>query len=344
MLRILVDAMGGDNAPGEIVKGCVEAINAREGFEIELLGDPGKIEECLKNETFDRNRLFITETFDEITNSDKPTEAIKKKQNSSLIVGMKKIKSKSANVFISAGSTGVLLAGSLLIAGRIKGVVRPALAPVVPSIKGQTMIIDAGMNTQIKPINYLQFAIMGSEYMKYVYNIENPRIGLINVGTEANKGSEVVKNAYEILKNSNLNFVGNIEGRDIPEGNVDVVVCDGFVGNTMLKVMEGTGSYIIHQMKKMYSSSILGKISYMMVKHELKKLMKQLDPEEAGGTPILGVNGIIYKCHGNSKAKAIKNTILKACGSACKNFMDKLTATFAQMETGENSMQFAYEK
>jgi len=334
-VRIVVDAMGGDNAPKEIVKGCIEAINAQDGFEIELLGDPRKIEECLKNENFDRSRLFITETFDEITNSDKPTEAIKTKQNSSMIVGMKKIKSKNANVFISAGSTGALLAGSLLIAGRIKGVVRPALAPVVPSLKGQTMIIDAGMNTQIKPINYLQFAIMGSEYMKYVYNIENPRIGLLNVGTEATKGNETVKSAYEILKNSNLNFAGNIEGRDICEGSVDVVVCDGFVGNTMLKVMEGTGSYIMHQLKKIYSGSIWGKLSYMMIRHELKKLMKQMDPEEVGGTPILGVNGIIYKCHGNSRAKAIKNTILKACSSACRNFMDRLTVTFSQMETGK---------
>jgi len=191
------------------------------------------------------------------------------------------------------------------------------------------------MNTQIKPINYLQFAIMGTEYMRYVYNIENPRVGLINVGTEENKGSEIVKNAYDILKNANINFVGNIEGRDIPEGNVDIVVCDGFVGNTMLKVMEGTGTYILHQLKKMYSSSIWGKISYLMVKHELKKLMKQIDPEEIGGTPILGVNGIIYKCHGNSKAKAIKNTVLKACSSACMNVMDRLTSTFAQMETGK---------
>mgnify|MGYP000857556845 CR=1 FL=1 len=334
-MRILVDAMGGDNAPGEIVKGCIEALNAQEGFEIEFLGDPEKIEACLKDLSFDRNRVFITVTFDEITNSDKPTEAIKKKQNSSLIVGMKKIKSKNANVFISAGSTGVLLAGSLLIAGRIKGVARPALAPVVPSIKGHAMIIDAGLNTQIKPINYLQFAIMGTEYMKYVYNIENPRVGLLNVGTEANKGNETVKSAYNILKNSNLNFIGNIEGRDIPEGNVDIVVCDGFVGNTMLKVMEGTGSYIRHQLKKMYSGSVWGRISYFLVKHELKKLMKQLDPEEIGGTPILGVEGIIYKCHGNSKAKAIKNTVLKACSSACRNVMERLNTAFAQMETGK---------
>ncbi len=331
-MRIIVDAMGGDNAPDEIVKGCIEAINTSQGFEIELLGDKAKIEKCLGNTP--HPRIFITETFDEITNNDKPTEAIKKKQTSSLVVGMKKIKTQSAQAFISAGSTGALLAGSLLIAGRMKGVVRPALAPIVPSKKGQTMIIDAGMNTTIKPINYLQFGIMGTEYMKTMFGVESPRVGLLNVGTEESKGNEALKNAYEILSKSKLNFIGNIEGRDLTEGKVDVVVCDGFTGNAMLKVMEGTGSYFFDYLKKMYSKSFSGKISYMLVKHELKKLKKQIDPEELGGTPILGVNGIIYKCHGNSKAKAIKNTVLKACSSACTTVLEQMKNIFACMEVG----------
>lgn len=186
-MRIIVDAMGGDNAPHEIVKGCLQALET-EGFEIELLGDRAKIEKCLGRENLDNKRIIITETSDEITNSDKPTEAIRKKRNSSIVVGMKKIKNQSAQAFISAGSTGALLAGSLLIAGRIKGVARPALAPIVPSIKGQTMIIDAGMNTQIKTINYVQFGIMGTEYMKNMYGIKEPRVGLVNVGTEEGKG------------------------------------------------------------------------------------------------------------------------------------------------------------
>ena len=250
------------------------------------------------------------------------------------MVGMKKIKTQSAQAFISAGSTGALLAGSLLIAGRMKGVVRPALAPIVPSKKGQTMIIDAGMNTTIKPINYLQFGIMGTEYMKTMFGVESPRVGLLNVGTEESKGNEALKNAYEILSKSKLNFIGNIEGRDLTEGKVDVVVCDGFTGNAMLKVMEGTGSYFFDYLKKMYSKSFSGKISYMLVKHELKKLKKQIDPEELGGTPILGVNGIIYKCHGNSKAKAIKNTVLKACSSACTTVLEQMKNIFACMEVG----------
>jgi|BioPla2DNA2_1021312.scaffolds.fasta_scaffold00719_9 glycerol-3-phosphate acyltransferase PlsX len=332
-LRILVDAMGGDNAPKEIVKGCIEAINEKDGFELELLGDPKKIEKCLKNKTFDRSRVIITATYDEVTNTDKPTEAIRKKQKSSLIVGIKKIKSKNADVFISAGSTGVLLAGSLLIAGRIKGVLRPALAPIVPSLNGPAMIIDAGMNTQAKPINYLQFAIMGTEYMKYMHDIENPRVGLINVGTESTKGNEIVKSAYEILKSSDINFIGNVEGRDIPEGNVDIVVCDGFVGNTMLKVMEGTGHYLMHNLKHIYSSSLAGKLGYLLIKRDLKKLKRQIDPEEIGGTPILGINGLVYKCHGNSKSKAIKNTILKACDFASKNIMEHMNYRFSQINT-----------
>ncbi len=332
-MRILVDAMGGDNAPDEIIKGCVQAINEGQGFEIELLGDGEKIEKCLGNNV-DRSRIFITETRDEITNFDKPTEAIRKKTNSALVVGMKKIKSQAAQIFISAGSTGALLAGSLLIAGRLKGVVRPALAPVVPSKRGQSMIIDAGMNTRIKPINYLQFGIMGSEYMKSMYNIENPRVGLMNVGTEETKGDESLKQAYDILYNSKLNFIGNIEGRDLTEGKVDVVVCDGFTGNAMLKVMEGTGNYFMNYLKKTYSKNILGKVSYLLIKHELRKLKKQIDPEELGGTPILGVNGMIYKCHGNSKAKAIKNTILKACSSACTTVLEQMKNIFSSMEVG----------
>lgn len=332
-LRILVDAMGGDNAPKEIVKGCIEALNEKDGFDIEILGDPKKIEKYLKNMTFDRNRVFITATYDEVTNTDKPTEAIRRKQNSSLIVGMKKIKAKNGNVFISAGSTGALLAGSLLIAGRIKGVSRPALAPIVPSLNGPAMIIDAGMNTQAKPINYLQFAIMGTEYMKYMYNIENPRVGLINVGTEATKGNEIAKSAYHILKTSEVNFVGNVEGRDIPEGKVDLVVCDGFVGNSMLKIMEGTGHYMMHNLKRIYSSSLAGKIGYLLVKRGLKDLKKQIDPEELGGTPILGINGLVYKCHGNSKSKAIKNTILNACVYARKNIMEHINDKFLKINT-----------
>ena len=334
-LRIIVDAMGGDNAPEEIVKGCLDAMNDEKGVEIEMVGDKRKIEKCLKGRVHDASRLFITDAQEEITNNDKPTEAIKKKENSSIVIGLRKMKENAGDAFISAGSTGALLAGSLLITGRIKGVHRPALAPVVPSEGGKnTMIIDAGMNTQIKPINYLQFGIMGTEYMKNMFGVERPKVGLVNVGTEENKGSNALKQAYEILKNSEINFIGNVEGRDITDGNVDVVVCDGFTGNAMLKVMEGTGRYFMNYLKRIYSVSLASKISFLMISHELKKLKKQIDPEELGGTPILGVNGIIYKCHGNSKAKAIKNTILKACSSACSTVLVQMRNIFSRVDIG----------
>jgi len=327
--------MGGDNAPDEVVKGCLEALSVNKQVEIELVGDRKKIEKCLKNCSYDASRLFITDAREEITNNDVPTEAIKKKQNSSIVIGLKKMKNKEGDAFISAGSTGALLAGSLLITGRMKGVHRPALAPVVPSEGGRnTMIIDAGMNTQVKPINYMQFGIMGAEYMKHMFGLESPRVGLVNVGTEEKKGNHQLHQAYQLLKNSNLNFIGNVEGRDITDGKVDVAVCDGLTGNAMLKVMEGTGRFFMDYLKRIYSMSLASKISFLMVRHELKKLKKQIDPEEVGGTPILGVNGIIYKCHGNSKAKAFKNTILKACSSACVTVLEQIRNIFAKMDLG----------
>ena len=329
-----MDAMGGDNAPEEVVKGCLEALSINKTVEIELIGDRKKIEKCLKNRLYDSSRLFITDAKEEITNNDIPTEAIRKKKNSSIVIGLNKMKAKEGDAFISAGSTGALLAGSLLITGRMKGVHRPALAPVVPSESGNTMIIDAGMNTQVRPINYMQFGIMGSEYMKGMFGLESPRVGLVNVGTEEKKGNNNLKQAYELLKNSNLNFIGNVEGRDITDGKVDVAVCDGLTGNAMLKIMEGTGRFLMDYLKKIYSMSLASKISFLMIRHELKKLKKQLDPEEVGGTPILGVNGIIYKCHGNSKSGAFKNTILKACSSACVSVLEQIRNIFAKMDVG----------
>ncbi len=333
-MRIIVDAMGGDNAPEEVVKGCLEALSINKTVEIELIGDRKKIEKCLKNRSYDSSRLFITDAREEITNNDIPTEAIKKKKNSSIVIGLNKMKANEGDAFISAGSTGALLAGSLLITGRMRGVHRPALAPVVPSESGNTMIIDAGMNTQVKPINYMQFGVMGSEYMKKMFGVESPRVGLVNVGTEEKKGNNNLKQAYQLLKNSNLNFIGNVEGRDITEGKVDVAVCDGLTGNAMLKIMEGTGRFFMDYLKKIYSMSLASKISFLMIRHELKKLKKQIDPEEVGGTPILGVNGIIYKCHGNSRSNAFKNTIIKACSSACVSVLEQIRSIFSKMDVG----------
>jgi len=331
-LRIMVDAMGGDYAPYEIVKGCVDAVNSKTGFDIELIGIEDEIRKILNRQDYPDDRIFITHAPQVITNKDKPTEAVKHKKDSSMVIGLKKIKENKGQVFISAGSTGALLAGTLLIAGRIPGIIRPALAPVVPSLSGGAMIIDAGMNTNCRPVNYAQFAVMGSIYMQQVYNIANPRVGLVNVGTEEEKGNEVLKEAFSLLSKCDINFIGNIEGRDIAEGIVDVAVCDGFTGNAMLKMMEGAGKYLFHHIKRIYNSSIFTKLSALFVRAHLKSLKDSVDPEIAGGTPILGVNGLVYKCHGNSRSKAIRNTILNACNLTKSVFIDKIQQKFSAME------------
>jgi len=328
----MVDAMGGDNAPEEIVKGCVEALKLKDGFDIELIGIEDEIRKYLNKYNCNSSRISITHAPEVIYNDDKPTEAIRHKKDSSMVTGLRKIRDNEGEIFISAGSTGALLAGTLLVAGRIEGVLRPALAPVVPSMAGGTMIVDAGMNTQCRPINYVQFAIMGSVYMQQVYKKESPRVGLVNVGTEDEKGNDTLREALVLLRKSGLNFIGNIEGRDIAEGKVDVAVCDGFTGNAMLKMMEGTGKYFFHHMKRIFNSSFFSKLSALLVKAHLKKLKDSVDPETAGGTPILGANGLIFKCHGNSGAKAIRNTIINAYGISSSGFIEKIKERISSME------------
>ncbi len=335
-MKIIVDAMGGDHAPEEIVKGCLDALKKAKGFELELVGDKDRIESLIHPTDERRQRITITHAPDVITNHDKPTEAIRTKNQSSLVVGLKQLRDKCGQVFISAGSTGALLTGSLLIPGRIKGINRPALAPILPSASGGTMLIDAGMNTTMKPVNYLQFGVMGSTYMKEVNHIASPRVGLVNVGTETGKGNPIVQEAYALLAASGLNFIGNIEGSDITSGAVDVAVCDGFTGNAMLKMMEGTGKYFFNHLKKMYTRNFMANLAAAIVKRDLSILKKTVDPEEVGGTPLLGIDGVVYKCHGNSKARGISNTILKICNGACLNVTEQIRTAFLNVDTVEN--------
>ncbi|MGI6777741.1 MAG: phosphate acyltransferase PlsX [Acetivibrionales bacterium] len=334
-MLILVDAMGGDNAPEEIVKGCIDAINESEGYDIVLIGDVDRINNILKGKKFDARRLQLHHTTEVITNDDYPTKAIKEKKDSSMVVGLKLLKEKFGDVFLSAGNSGALLAGTLLTLGRIKGVHRPALAPVIPTKSGGTMLIDAGLNTSCRPENLQQFGIIGSIYMKEIFGIQNPRVGLINVGSENRKGSEVLKQAYEKLSISNINFVGNVEGRELPEGAVDVAVCDGFVGNVLLKFLEGVGSYIFSGLKNLFSANLVSKLSSFLVRKELRNFSKGMDYEEYGGTPILGVNGVVFKCHGSSSSKAIKNTITRACSFVRSTVLEQIRTQINSME-GDN--------
>ncbi|NMB97003.1 MAG: phosphate acyltransferase PlsX [Clostridiaceae bacterium] len=332
MLLIVVDAMGGDNAPNDIVKGCVDAINEQEGFDITLLGDCKRIEKILSENKFNNNRICIKNTTEVITNDDIPTKSIKNKKDSSMVAGFNMLKQNNGDVFVSCGNTGALLTGATLILGRIKGIDRPALAPVIPTRKGGALLIDAGFNTVCKPVNYLQFGIMGSIYMKEIFNIDKPRVGLINVGSEEIKGNETIRQAYTLLANSSVHFVGNVEGREIPNGEVDVAVCDGFVGNVLLKFLEGVGSFIYDGLKEVYYKNFISKLSSFLVRGELKKFKKKLDYEEYGGVPVLGINGTVFKCHGNSNAKSFKKSILNAYSFAKSTFMDQIKQEISRME------------
>lgn len=335
-MLILVDAMGGDNAPDSIVNGCIDSIKkSNEDYEIMLVGDSEKIKKIIKEKNFNSSRLKIQHASEVITNDDSPTKAIKNKKDSSMVVGLNLLKEKKGDVFISAGNTGALMVGGLRILGRIKGVDRPALAPVLPAKKGGVLLIDAGANTICKPVNFTQFGIMGSIYMRDVFGIESPKIGLINVGAEEKKGNESIKQAHAALSNSNINFIGNIEGQHLPQGKVDVAVCDGFVGNVLLKFLEGVGPFIFSELNEVFSRNIISKLSYLVVKKGLRTFKKRLDPSEYGGAPFLGVDGKVLKAHGNSNAKAIKNAVSKAYSFAKSPIVEQIREEFKNMEVEE---------
>ena len=335
MLRILVDAMGGDNAPVVVVEGCICAVEEKEGFEILLIGDKKEINKVLSDRRFHSERIKVINTTEVISNNDAPMRAIRTKKDSSLVVGLKMLKENQADVFISAGNTGALMAGATFITGRIKGVDRPPLATFLPTKKGTSLLVDAGANTMCKPVNFLQFAIMGSLYMKKVLGVEKPTVGLINVGSENEKGSETIKKAFSLLSNSNLNFIGNIEGREITDGDVDIIVCDGFTGNVLLKFGEGMLIFILEKLKEVFSKGLINKICGILIKKELKKTMKIFDYNEYGAVPLLGVNKKVMKTHGSCNSLAIKNSVLRALDYGKSDIIEALQQDFKDMEVDE---------
>lgn len=311
-MRIVVDGMGGDNAPKAIVGGVVEAIKEY-NIEIIMTGDKELLEQEFASYEFDRSKLEIVHTTEVIENEDKPVQAVRRKKDSSMVVALNLVKENKADAIVSAGSTGALLTGATLIVGRIKGIDRPCLCPCMPNIeKGMTIIADGGANADCKPRNLSEFAMMSNIYLKKVLGIEKPRIGLANIGSEEGKGNELVKAAYEELKTMDLNFVGNIEGRDAIASKADVIVCDGFTGNIMLKTCEGVAMGMMKLMKETLMSSTKGKIGALLIKDDLRKLKAFLDYSEYGGAPFLGVKGGVIKAHGSSNSKAIKNAINQA--------------------------------
>ena len=336
-MKILIDAMGGDNSPDEIIKGCVDTIDELES-EIILIGDEKQINAKVK-EFYDKEnisevnpKLTIRNATEVISNHESPTEAIKKKKDSSMVVGFKMLKEGEGDVFISAGSTGAFMAGGLLLVGRIKGIDRPALCPILPSHSGKGfMLIDSGANTNCRPINLLQFAQMGEVYMKNVMHVENPVVGLLNIGAEEGKGNELMKETFVKLSESKtVNFYGNVEGRYMFDDLVDVVVTDGFTGNVALKTIEGMGLMITKLLKEELMRTTWSKILAMLMKPYLKKFKKRMDYSEYGGALLLGIKKPMVKCHGSANAKIVKFTLLQAENYAKNNVVESIESIISE--------------
>ena len=305
-MKIAIDAMGGDHAPKEIVLGALKAIDTYPDIEITLVGDENKINPYLK----DRNRISIIHTEEVITGTDEPVRAVRRKKNASMVLAAKEVAEGRADACISAGNTGALMAAGLFIVGRIEGIERPALSPTLPTIGGEGFVLlDVGANADAKPEHLVQYALMGSIYSQKVRGIDHPRVGLLNIGTEENKGNELTKHTYEMLKKADVNFIGNIEARDLLNGVADVAVTDGFTGNMVLKTIEGTALSIFKMLKSALMSNLKSKLAAAVLKPNLLKLKTQMDYSEYGGAGLFGLKAPVIKAHGSSDARAIFSAI-----------------------------------
>lgn len=332
-MKIAVDGMGGDHAPMEIVKGAVEA-SASTKHHIVLVGDEAQINAELKKYKYDSEKISVVHASEVISNDDAPVKAVRTKTDSSMVRGINLVKRGEAGLFISAGNTGAIMAGGLFILGRIQGIDRPAIASTYPILGkgGVSLLVDTGANAECKPNNLLEFATMGSIYMEKVLNVKQPTVGLVNIGTEETKGTTVIKAAYELLSKSRLHFIGNVEARDIPKGACDVVVCDGFVGNIILKLTEGLAWNILKLIKSKFTSGTVSKVGALLLSGKLKELKSEFDYSEYGGAPILGVKGAVVKMHGSSNANAVKNTILKGIPYAETNVVQTIQNSVLELE------------
>ncbi len=317
--KVVVDAMGGDYAPLETVKGAVEAVTENSNVKVMLVGPEETVKAELAKYKYPEDRIEVVHAPDVITNDEAPVMAIRRKKDSSIVVGLNKVKAGEADAFVSAGSTGAVLVGAQLIAGRIKGIERPPLAPLLPTEKGVSLLIDCGANVDARSSHLVQFAKMGSIYMENVVGIKNPRVAIVNIGAEEEKGNMLVKETFPLLKAcQDINFIGSIEAREIPNGAADVIVCEAFTGNCILKLYEGLGATLIRLIKNGMMSSLRSKIGALLVKPALKETLKAFNVEQYGGAPMLGLNSLVVKSHGNSKSIEIKNSILQ-----CITFQEK---------------------
>lgn len=310
--KVAVDAMGGDNAPVEIIKGAIEAVNDNSKIKVYLTGKQDVIEKELAQYTYNKEQIEVVNATEIIETAEPPVMAIRKKKDSSIVVALNLVKDGVCDAFVSAGSSGAVLVGGQLIVGRIKGIERPPLAPLIPTETGCSLLIDCGANVDARPSHLVQFAKMGSVYMENVMGVPNPKVAIVNIGAEEEKGNALVKETFPLLKNCpEINFIGSIEARDIPTGYADVIVCEAFAGNIILKMYEGVGATLIKKVKAGMMTSLRSKIGALLVKPALKETLKGFSLEEHGGAPLLGLNGLVVKTHGSSKAIEIRNSILQ---------------------------------
>ena len=333
-IKVAVDAMGGDNAPVEPIKAAVEAVNENPDIRVILVGQEDIIQSELKKYTYDPQAIEIRHASEVIETGEPPVNAIRRKKDSSIVVGMNMVKHGEADAIISSGSTGAVLVGGQLIVGRIRGIERPPLAPLIPTEKGVALLIDCGANVDARSSHLVQFAKMGSIYMEHVVGIKNPRVGLVNIGAEEEKGNALVKETYPLLKECrDINFIGNVEARDIPAGVCDVIVCEAFVGNVILKLYEGTASTLMHQIKRGMMSTLRSKIGALLVKPALKTTLKTFDASQYGGAPMLGLKGLVVKTHGSATSKEIRHAIFQCAQFGKERINEKIKEHILMEET-----------
>lgn len=318
-VNVALDAMGGDNAPDEMIRGAIDAVNKAPDIHVCLVGQEEKINAFLSSCSYNREQISVVNATEVIETGEHPVNAIRKKKDSSIVKALGLVKSGEADAFVSAGNSGAILVGGQTIVGRIKGVERPPFAPLIPTVAGVSLLLDSGANVDARSSHLVQWARMGSIYMENVMGVKNPRVAIVNVGVEEEKGNALVKETFPLLKECpDINFIGSIEAREIPNGGADVIVCDAFVGNVILKLYEGVGSVLIKSVKKGLMSSLKSKIGALLIKDALKSTLKSFDASEYGGAPMLGLKGLVVKTHGNAKAKEVTTSILQ-----CRKFKEQ---------------------
>ncbi len=332
MLNVALDAMGGDNAPDEIIKGAMQAMEKKQNIKVFLVGPEELLRQKCAAYTYDASRLEFVNATEVITNEEAPVSAVRHKKDSSIAVALGLVRDKKADAFVSAGSTGAVLVGAQMIVGRIRGVRRPPLGVFIPTTKGVSLLVDNGANVDARPEHLLQFARLGSVYFENTMGVKNPRVAIVNIGVEEEKGNALVKATYPLLKECpDIHFTGSIEAREIPLGGADVIVCEGFTGNVILKLYEGVGKALIGEIKGGLMSSLRTKIGALLIKPALKGILARFDSSEYGGAPMLGLNGLVVKTHGSSKAKEVCNSLIQ-----CLTFKEqRIDEKFRELYQGE---------